>query len=328
MKLYRLVSLLLIVLFAGCRQKGDVRLPIDGIDYRQEMRQFIINLSDYAKSYDKDFLIIPQNGQELVTSDGEGTGVVQTRYLNAIDATGRENMFYGYLRDDVNTSIEDKQHLLDLCLLCEKYGVEVLSTDYCFTQNKMDNAYALNEQNGFISFSASDRDLNTIPDYPASPHNENSDAVIRISQAKNFLYLINSENFASKQDFIDAVAKTNYDVVIMDLYHNEQAYTLSDIESLKTKYNGGIRLVVCYMSIGQAEDYRYYWQTDWLGGDPTWLGIEDDNWQGNYYVKYWDGDWKNIIFGNDDAYLDKIIDAGFDGVYLDLVDAFEFFEER
>ena len=82
------------------------------------------------------------------------------------------------------------------------------------------------------------------------------------------------------------------------------------------------------MSIGQAEDYRYYWQTDWLGGDPTWLGIEDDNWQGNYYVKYWDGDWKNIIFGNDDAYLDKIIDAGFDGVYLDLVDAFEYFEER
>ena len=81
------------------------------------------------------------------------------------------------------------------------------------------------------------------------------------------------------------------------------------------------------MSIGQAEDYRYYWQADWRLETPTWLDKEDNNWKGNYYVKYWDRDWQNIIFGNDDAYLKKVIDAGFDGVYLDLVDAFEYFEE-
>ena len=29
-----------------------------------------------------------------------------------------------------------------------------------------------------------------------------------------------------------------------------------------------------------------------------------------------------------DSYLQKIIQAGFDGVYLDIVDAFEYFEDR
>jgi cysteinyl-tRNA synthetase len=45
-------------------------------------------------------------------------------------------------------------------------------------------------------------------------------------------------------------------------------------------------------------------------------------------VRYWDKTWQNIIYGNNDTYLKKIIDAGFDGVYLDVVDAFEYFEEK
>ena len=142
------------------------------------------------------------------------------------------------------------------------------------------------------------------------------------------MYLINSEHFETKQDFINAVSATNYDVIIMDLYHNEIAYTQAEIEQLKTKQNSGKRLVVCYMSIGEAEDYRYYWQAGWQEGRPSWLEEEDPNWEGNYYVRYWETDWQNIIFGNDNSYLKKIIDAGFDGTYLDLIDAFEYFEER
>jgi len=44
-------------------------------------------------------------------------------------------------------------------------------------------------------------------------------------------------------------------------------------------------------------------------------------------VKYWDKEWQQIIYGTPGAYLDRILKAGFDGVYLDLVDAFEYFEE-
>ena len=36
--------------------------------------------------------------------------------------------------------------------------------------------------------------------------------------------------------------------------------------------------------------------------------------------------WQNIIYGNESSYLTKIIEAGFDGVYRDIIDAFEYYE--
>jgi len=292
------------------------------------MRKFVMGIGTYAKSYNDDFIIIPQNGQELITDNGEGNGNLQNEYIQSIDATGRESMFYGYYKNDEETPIDDKQHLLDLCLLCEQNNVEVLETDYCSTLSKMDDSYSLNEQNGFISFAADERDLNNIPNYPEKPYNENSNDIGQISDAKNFLYLINNENFMTKQDFINVILVTSYDVIIMDLFHNESAFTSTEIELLKTKQNGGKRLVICYMSIGEAENYRYYWQESWENNKPFWLEPENPSWEGNYKVQYWETDWQNIIFGNDNSYLKKIVDAGFDGAYLDIIDGFEYFEEK
>ena len=42
----------------------------------------------------------------------------------------------------------------------------------------------------------------------------------------------------------------DYDIIITDLFHFEKAYTASKIRELKTKHNGGKRLVIYYMSIG------------------------------------------------------------------------------
>lgn len=323
-KLFVAVLPLLLVL-TGC--SSDSSSPADTVDYRQEMRDFIMGISAYAKNINNNFIVIPQNGQELITDTGEAGGVLQSTYVHSFDATGRENLFYGYNQDDQKTPAEDKNHLLALCLLCEQNNVEVLTTDYCSTHSKMDDSFLENEQNGFISFAADHRELNDIPDYPATPYHVNNDDIGSISGAKNFLYLINGDNFSTKQDFISAVSATNYDAVIMDLYHNNKIYTHSEIEQLKTKQNGGKRLVIFYLSIGEAEDYRYYWQSDWKVGNPEFLEKEDPNWSGNYYVKYWDNDWQNVIYGNDASYLKKVVDTGFNGVYLDLIDAFEYFEE-
>ena len=98
------------------------------------------------------------------------------------------------------------------------------------------------------------------------------------------------------------------------------------INTLKTKNNGGKRLVISYMSIGEAEDYRYYWKSGWDINPPVWLADENPYWLGNYKVRYWIKEWQDIIFGSESSYLKKIIDAGFDGVYLDIIDAFEYFE--
>ena len=114
--------------------------------------------------------------------------------------------------------------------------------------------------------------------------------------------------------------------IIIDLFYDDVALTASEVVSLKVKANGGSRLVIAYMSIGEAEDYRYYWHTEWETNPPLWLAEENLEWPGNYKVRYWDKDWHNVIYGKDDSYLDKVVDTQFDGVYLDIIDAFEYFE--
>ncbi len=323
MKRLLIFPIVFLLLFTSCHKDKS----LEGIDFRQEMRDFVIKISEYAKNKNADFQIIPQNGQALVTTTGDADGTPVVSYLEAIDGTGREDLFYGYDKDDVATSADDTEYMLGLCQVCEKNNVDVLTTDYCYSHDKMDDSYQKNASYGFISFAASDRNLSVIPDYPAQPYNVNNQDITSLDSAKNFLYLINPEKFSSKSDFINAVAQTDYDVIIMDLFFNDNTeFTASEISQLKTKHNGGKRLVVCYMSIGEAEDYRYYWQNDWKQGDPVWLEKENPNWKGNYEVRYWDEDWQNIILGSNDAYLDKILNAGFDGVYLDIIDGYEYFE--
>ena len=69
-----------------------------------------------------------------------------------------------------------------------------------------------------------------------------------------------------------------------------------------------------------------YWDSGWEITPPAWLAEENPYWPSNYKVRYWQQGWQDIIFGNDSSYLKKILDAGFDGVYLDIIDAFEYFE--
>jgi len=319
-------SVFLVLLAASC-SSGDTSGPsAEDSYYRQEMRAFVTELSQWAKQDEPGFIIIPQNGQELATENGDPDGPLSSAYLAALDAAGREDMFYGYVSDDQPTPSMDSDHMRDLCLLMEENGIEVLATDYCWTPDRVIDSYETCEGYGFISFAADQRDLNSIPGYPEQPWNMNSSDVNSISQAANFLYLINGENYPTRQELLSAVSETSYDLVILDLFHDGEQFTQADLDQIRNKACGGERLLICYMSIGEAEDYRYYWNPDWSSSPPSWLGQENPEWPGNYKVEYWDQQWKDIIFGNEDSYLQRILDAGFDGVYLDLIDAYEYFE--
>jgi cysteinyl-tRNA synthetase len=217
--------------------------------------------------------------------------------------------------------------MVDFLDLAKEYGVTIFVTDYCSSTAKIDDSYSRNNLKGYISFAAAHRELDNIPSYPAKLSGENNNTVVSLNEAKNFLYLINPDQYPGKQDFINSVTSTNYDLLIMDLFFDEEPFTSAEVESLKNKANGGKRLVICYLSIGEAEDYRYYWKSSWKKGDPEWLYRENPDWEGNYKVKYWMDEWKGIIYGHDNSYLNKVLDAGFDGVYLDIIDAFEYFEE-
>lgn len=145
--------------------------------------------------------------------------------------------------------------------------------------------------------------------------------------ANDFLYQLQDND-------LTAMGNSAFDLVIMD-YSSDGSeamrYTPAEIAGLQSS-SGGSKVVLAYMSIGEAEDYRWYWQNAWDAnhdgvpdaGAPAWLSGWNPDWPGNYEVRYWDPAWQAYIFGSDSSYLDKIIAAGFDGVYLDIVDAFEY----
>ncbi len=125
------------------------------------------------------------------------------------------------------------------------------------------------------------------------------------------------------QDIVlDSIISGGFDVVVMDYSADgseEGEFTLEQINRIRDVGT----IPIAYISIGEAEDYRFYWDSTWYSSPPGWLGNENPHWQGNYAVKYWMDGWKSIVF----SYLDRVLEQGFAGVYLDKVDEFEYWSD-
>ena len=250
-----------LILVLGCGNDDNIEGSDDalpaGENYKQHMREFVEGISSYARGVDTNFIIIPQNGHELITANGEETGSPSLAYLDAIDGVGREDLFYGYDDDNKATPTSAQNYMTTFMDIAEANGVEALVTDYCSTPSFMDDSYEQNVARGYISFAADHRELDNIPTNPAVPYNVNETNITSLSDARNFLYLLNPGSYRTKAAFVSAIQSTSYDVVIIDLfYEGTEELTADDIAALKVKANGGMRLVIAYMSIGEAEDYR------------------------------------------------------------------------
>ena len=123
---------------------------------------------------------------------------------------------------------------------------------------------------------------------------------------------------------LQEIAKREGRVVVIDPSRNGDGdstgfWNPSDLEVIKE--DG--RTTLAYLAIGEAEDYRDYWQPGWKANPPEFIAKSvDDQFAGNYAVRYWKEAWQQILFER----VDRIVAAGFDGVYLDKVDAFQDWE--
>ncbi len=313
--------LLLLLILTTLFSCGNM-FSFDDLNYREEMRSFVKEISEYAKKQQPDFSVIPQNGHPLVMRKGD----LAEDYLQAVDALAQESFLYGYPDDDLPTPVRDTNRLLELLNKGKEAGKTILITDYCTTDFKVADSYNMNRALGFVSFAAPDRDLRVIPEIPETLPGKNDKVITKLSEAKNFLYLLNKSKFDGRKEFIEAIQNTNYDLIITDAFYGSKMFSRDEVEQLRQKRNGGKRLVISYMSIGEAEDYRFYWKDEWSENNPDWLAAENPNWPGNFKVKYWDPAWKSVIYGTPNSYLQQILNSEFDGVYLDIIDGFRYFE--
>ena len=311
---------ILLAIFASCASTAPKNM-----DYRQEMRDFVIEISTFSKSQNPNFIVIPQNGHELVLKED---GKLANDYLSAIDGLGQEDLNFGYIGDNVPTPEENRNYILQQLLAGQKKGKTVLVTDYAEGNKNYNTSETLNSKRGFISYVAEERDLTIIPEQKNKLKHNNSNDIENLKKAQNFLYLLNFEQFETKEELLNSLQETNYDIFILDAFYHSKLFTPQDLEKIRYKKSGGKRLLISYMSIGEAEDYRFYWNSDWDASNINWIDAENPKWKGNYKVKYWNKDWKRIITGTSSSYLQRIIDAGFDGVYLDIIDAFWYFENK
>ncbi len=124
------------------------------------------------------------------------------------------------------------------------------------------------------------------------------------------------------------IAAAPFDLMVVDYapYRHltfEFPFSAAEVAAMKLKADGSRRLVLAYLSIGEAEDYRYYWQREWNEAAPDWIAPENTAWPGNFPVQFWRPEWQRLLFKNADSYLARIMAAGFDGLYLDRADVFQ-----
>lgn len=155
------------------------------------------------------------------------------------------------------------------------------------------------------------------------------EADVELDQAKTFMYQIQA---LDQPLAIDQLRAPHYQMLVVDPTSTNQNQTSFDtpgmVKKLKLQGNGAPRLVIAYIDIGEAENYRTYWGANWVAatdtsrGQPDFIIAKDpDGWSGNFPVAFWDSRWKALWLG-DNGLVAQMAKSGFDGVYLDWVEAY------
>ena len=136
---------------------------------------------------------------------------------------------------------------------------------------------------------------------------------------------------------LDTLAAAPHDLLVIDATAGlalDRPFRKEEIDRLKKKPDGGRRLVLGYLAIGEAQLGRadYYDEAYEKEDAPDWLLSENARGRGNRIVKICHEGWQRTIIGDDDgrslynsveaAPLHRLLELGFDGVVLDRVDAY------
>ncbi len=155
------------------------------------------------------------------------------------------------------------------------------------------------------------------------PPFENSEAIANLADVRNAFWLRSPRAYGAKADWLEAVAKSNADLLIVDAFFTaDQPLTKADVHAMQYKFMGPRRLVLAEINLTTARDDRYYWKREWRIGETPFLREALPNPADGVLTNYWLPEWKTIL----GAYFVGLMDLGFDGVLIDGLNAADRFE--
>ena len=311
-------------------------------NYRAKMRDNLLMLINYAKQQDTNFKIITHEGQDLLTKslweygrEGYNRARIQENaqddsflfnsdfeeqepkrytpeydYLNLVDAVAVNNLYCGNGRENK---------------VAKNHKLSHITIEQCSDTTSLEIARIKSslEKKASYFFTDIQKAFNNTDDHINI--NDSAQNIFNVTDAKNILIINDTSKFSNKEDFVDALLKTNYDIIVMKpLFNNTERYAQNDLQKLHFKKNGTKRLLIAEFNVSEATPDEYYWHKDWKIGSPKWLVRKSLDNKDSIITKYWDTEWKQII----SRYFKDLLKEGFDGVFFTGIENYKYFERQ
>lgn len=127
-------------------------------------------------------------------------------------------------------------------------------------------------------------------------------SVMALNSVKKWCILLDYDE-SNDNSNLNLTDLPEHDLVILDA---DSHPSLKDIQDSV--------ILIAYLSVGEAEDYREYWKR--IAGK-EWVLNENPNWEGNYYVDIRNDEWHRLVL---EEIVPNIMEKGFDGLMLDTLD--------
>ncbi len=317
--------------------------PHSIMNYRDLMRENVISLSNYARSHRPDFQIMVHEGQDLLThslweyhlegyirarNSGQNVEdasfllnlkqtspayepVVSGRaaeYVKSINSVAVNNHYCGNIQS--NPTITDN-------------NLKLVSIDHCANGKAYDQAVidSIKNKSLLYAFLHQDKAFRKITAQPII--NENAKNIFDLNSAQNISFLLYDTLYDNKNDFIEAVRASNYDVVVIEPYfRGTEPFTPEDVNAMQYKKNGAKRLLLAQFSVSEAKNTDYYWNNRWKIGSPEWLIRSSFTSPNSVITQYWNDQWKTYMA----RYFKGVVASGYDGAFLTGLENHQYFE--
>lgn len=302
------------------------------VDTREQMRRFVQTISTYARRQNRNFMVVTDGALDLMVKRDplDETRVAPARtYMHAIDGVMIEGLYFDKKVFGEPTPDYRRKKNLEMAKLARENGLTVMVVDYTADRQAIEESYIRSRQHDFISYAAPGPfdHLNKLAAYPPRPVSENPDSIFSLGDVRNFTVIGDSSAYGRMDEFALEMHRTNYDLLITNVFHGREPLTKRAIDTLKYKQIGAKRLVFAVVDIGSAASYRYYWKPNWHEGSPSFIAAPFRDDPDRYYVQFWRPEWQRLIAGDNQSYIYGVLAQGFDGVVLrGIEEAYRFFE--